>query len=165
MAAVSPFRRKVSLWVLAVATAGALLFGLRAYVDWGHFQRGQHWRERGLAQAQSHQHDEAIVSLERSVGEYPYFVDCWCTLGELYYEHRDHQNAERCMDAALKYCPQTNPELAIIHRERGILFMRMDQFGKANQELSRAVALNPADPFTVKVQEACAKRSVGRRSQ
>jgi tetratricopeptide (TPR) repeat protein len=148
---VSPRRRRFTLYLLGLGLVLVLATGANAVRDYQRFERADALRERAHQCADSGRNPEAIELYEACVREYAYFMEGWTSLSELYFEKGDHVNAQRCLDQALVYCPETPAARAIIHRERGSLFLRLRQVEKARGELALACSLDPTDDMATRL--------------
>lgn len=148
---VSPRRRRITVYLLAFGVMLALASGAYAARDYQRFQRADALRERAHQHSDAGRNPEAIELYEACVLEYPYFLEGWTSLSELYLEQKDMANAQRCLDQALVYCPETSAQRAVIHRERGSLFLRLGKSREASAELAQACILDPTDGLSARL--------------
>lgn len=156
---VSPRRAKLTRVLLVLLVLLGLPFGARALADYQSFREGRRLHDLGHEYADHGQRKQAISYFEQCVAVYPYFVDAWTELSELHVEQKEWDKAEYCLDQALRYCPQADLQMAVIHRERGSLYLRAGRSQDAEQALAEACRLDPTDGLSKRLHQEAVKRN------
>lgn len=143
--AAAPQRGMVHISTVFIVGIAALLVGLFAGASFFAADTPAPPAQRPTAPAAPAQQNttaesaEHIAQHEANVAARPGDVDEWITLGNLYYDARDPQNAIRAYDRALALRPSSPDVLT----DKGTMHRALGQLPEALAAYERAIGLNP----------------------
>lgn len=108
------------------------------------FQNAEMGRSDALRQAG--RLDQAVEVLSQLTRTHPDQPMAYASLGDIYRQQKDFENANEAYDAALRGFSETAPVRWWLLYSRGITFERLDEWDAAEADFRAALALNPENP-------------------
>lgn len=87
---------------------------------------------------------EAVTILNRALAEHPKDIDLYVDLARMAYDHHSFLSGINVMTAGLKILPNAAP----LYLERGILYVQLAEYNKAEQDFDRAAELDPQESLS-----------------
>jgi tetratricopeptide (TPR) repeat protein len=89
---------------------------------------------------------DAETRMRAILGREPKNIDAWTTLGNLLRNTENYTESAKAYDTAVDLAKAEGRDLWSVHYYRGIAFERLKQWGKAEADFRKALALSPNEP-------------------